>query len=204
MRLAAGAALADRLRDIVGAELVRQLRPLDLTRHDVTVRGYAGQPSRRGRTGRSNIFSSTAGPRARRRFSTQSTRAITRCCRRGGTRRFFCSLRWTRNKLTSMCTQRKKKCASASRRDSRRGYRSNSKSVATEWRGESAELAADDAVAAMTAAVPAAPQMKLLIPDLPPPRTFQFPGLPMMPPASPASAVPPQRSALPRRHRDRI
>ena len=45
MRLAAGATLADRLRDIVGADLARQLRPLDLTRHDVTVRGFAGPPA---------------------------------------------------------------------------------------------------------------------------------------------------------------
>jgi DNA mismatch repair protein MutL len=45
LRMAAGATLADRLRDIVGAELSRLLRPLELTRHDVTVRGYAGLPS---------------------------------------------------------------------------------------------------------------------------------------------------------------
>ena len=44
-RLAAGAALADRLRDVAGAELARQLRPLDYRAAGVTLRGYAGLPA---------------------------------------------------------------------------------------------------------------------------------------------------------------
>ena len=44
-RLAAGASVEDRLRDLFGPDLVKALRPVDYHAHDVTLRGYAGLPA---------------------------------------------------------------------------------------------------------------------------------------------------------------
>ena len=189
MRLAAGATLGDRLRDIVGADLARQLRPLDLTRHDVTVRGYAGQPAA-ARQDRTEQYVFVNGRPA-------SAAAIFHAINEG----YHTLLPPGRHAPIFLFIEVDPEQVDVNVHPTKKEVRFRQPGAIRDAVIEAICRALQPAPATSTSllpipppptqvAAPAEQQTKLLIPDLPPPRTFQFPGLPMIPNVPPPTATP--------------
>ena len=196
MRLAAGATLADRLRDIVGADLARQLRPLDLTRHDVTVRGFAGPPAaaRQDRT-EQYIFVNGRPASAAAIFHAINEGYHT-LMPPGRYAPLFLFIVVDPEQVDVNVHPTKKEVRfrePGAIRDAVIAAIRHALQPAPATAMPNSLLTMPPPPVASTA--PAATQTKLLIPDLPPPRTFAFPGLPMLPAAS---ATPGGEAAAPR------
>ena len=189
MRLAAGATLADRLRDIVGAELSKQLRPLDLTRHDVTVRGYAGLPAA-ARQDRTEQYVFVNGRPA-------SAAAIFHAINEG----YHTLLPPGRYAPLFLFINVDPEQVDVNVHPTKKEVRFRQPGAIRDAVIEAIRRALQPSPSTMmpnslltmppppvASTAPVATQTKLLIPDLPPPRTFSFPGLPMIPatPSSPA------------------
>ena len=193
MRLAAEATLGDRLRDIVGAELVRQLRPLELTRHDVTVRGYAGQPSaaRQDRT-EQYIFVNGRPASAAAIFHAISEGYRT-LLPPGRFAPIFLFIEVDPEQVDVNVHPTKKEVRFRQPGAIRDAVIA-AIHLALQPASTSNSLLTISSPPATAPVTP--PQTKLLIPDLPPPRTFQFPGLPMIPAPTPSGvATAPSRPA---------
>ena len=196
LRLAGGATLGDRLRDIVGADLARQLRPLDLTRHAVTVRGYAGQPSA-ARQDRTEQYIFINGRPA-------SAAAIFHAINEG----YHTLLPPGRHAPVFLFIEVDPEQVDVNVHPTKKEVRFRQPGAIRDAVIEAIRGALQPAPAAgasslltlpppTTVTAPPAQQTKLLIPDLPPPRTFQFPGLPMLPTAPAAPAAPQAAAAQP-------
>ncbi len=192
MRLAAGATLGDRLRDIVGADLARQLRPLDLTRHDITVRGYAGQPAAARQDRTEQYVFINGRPASAAAIYHAINEGYHTLLPPGRHAPIFLFIEVDPEQVDVNVHPTKKEVRfrqPGAIRDAvieaiRRALQPTPTTGIT-----SSLLTMPPPTTAIAAS--AEQQIKLLIPDLPPPRTFQFPGLPMLPPsAPPPTAVP--------------
>jgi DNA mismatch repair protein MutL len=190
LRLAAGATLGDRLRDIVGAELTRQLRPLELTRHDVTVRGYAGQPSA-ARQDRTEQYVFVNGrPASAATIYHAINEGYHTLLPPGRYAPLFLFIEVDPEQVDVNVHPTKKEV-----RFRQPGAIRDAVIEAIRRALQPTPAAASSSLLAMPpppmpTTVPAEQQTRLLIPDLPPPRTFQFPGLPMIPTVPPPTATP--------------
>ncbi|MCX7009317.1 MAG: DNA mismatch repair endonuclease MutL [Kiritimatiellaeota bacterium] len=188
MRLAAGATLADRLREIVGAELSRQLRPLDFTRHDVTVRGYAGLPSA-ARQDRTEQYIFVNGRPA-------SAPAIFHAINEG----YHTLMPPGRHAPIFLFIEVDPEQVDVNVHPTKKEVRFRQPGAIRDAVIEAIRQALQPSHTSgipnslltmppppTPTALPTETQTKLLIPDLPPLRTFSFPGLPMLP-SAPATA----------------
>ena len=197
MRLAAGASLADRLRDIVGAELSRQLRPVGIKRHDVSVHGYAGLPAA-ARQDRTEQYIFVNGRPA-------SAPAIYHAINEG----YHTLMPPGRHAPIFLFIDVDPEQVDVNVHPTKKEVRFRQPGAIRDAVIEAIKHALQPAPAAAmpnslltmppplaASTAPTATQARLLIPDLPPPRTFAFPGLPMLPPAPPATPIGPG-AALP-------
>lgn len=198
MRMAAGATLADRLRDIVGAELSRLLRPLNLTRHDVTIQGYAGLPSaaRQDRT-EQYIFVNGRPASAPSIFHAINEGYHT-LMPPGRYAPIFLFINVDPEQVDVNVHPTKKEV--------RFRQPGAIRDAVIEAIRQALQASPAPGIASslltmppppVATARPAETQTKLLIPDLPPPRTFSFPGLPMLPSTAPAATTTPAASPSP-------
>ena len=188
LRLAAGATLGDRLRDIVGVDLTRQLRPLDLTRHGVTVRGFAGLPAA-ARQDRTEQYIFVNGRPA-------SAPAVYHAINEG----YHTLMPPGRHAPIFLFIQLNPEEVDVNVHPTKKEVRFRQPGAVRDAVIEAIRHALQPAPAsampnslltmpppAVASTAPVATQTRLLIPDLPPPRTFSFPGLPMLPGSAPAA-----------------
>ena len=183
-RLAAGASLADRLREVAGADLARQLRPVDYRAAEVAVHGFAGMPAaaRQDRT-EQYIFINGRPASAPALFHALNQGYYT-LLPPGRYAPVFLFIELDPEQVDVNVHPTKKEVRFRQPGPVRdaviEGIRRALQPPAT------TDTAAPFIAAPAPVAAPvsvATPTARLLIPDLPAPHTFSFPRLPMVPPA---------------------